>query len=88
LPEQEFLPLAKILAAIQRSVAEAGSAVESNFVLGESTVSIPFEVRTDGDRTLVRPPSFQPDGQNVPPEYVARISVTFRPTVVFEERPK
>jgi hypothetical protein len=86
----EFLPLAQVIDLIQASIIEAGGKMDERrgavkFVMGECTISLSVELRTDGRTTLARLPSFAEGEPQVPPEYLSRISLAIRPGINVRE---
>jgi hypothetical protein len=77
----EFTPLENLLGSVQDSLVAASERIERRatfgFVIGECTVGLSVELQADGERVLARFPSVA-DGEQVPPEYLSRISLTLR----------
>jgi hypothetical protein len=77
----EFTPLENLLDSVQESLVAASERIEGRtsfgFVVGECTVGLSVELRSDGERVTARFPSVG-DGELVPPEYLSRISLTLR----------
>jgi len=82
----EFLPLHQLINAVEASLVVAGETIADrrgavNFALGECTVALSAELRSDGKTTVARLPEFAEGKAPVPPEYLSRISFTLRPSV-------
>jgi hypothetical protein len=84
---QEFVPLNQLVALVLAEIRIAGERLEQQrgevgFVLGECSVTMAVELRTDGEVAMARSPSL---GEHVPAELVSRVSIALRPSAPFSE---
>jgi hypothetical protein len=87
----EFLPLHQVIELVESSIVAAGEVIAdergaTRFSLGECTIALSVELRTDGRLATARLPSFVEGEPAVPPEYLSRITVTLRPSVTVPDR--
>jgi hypothetical protein len=84
----EFVPLEALLDSVHASLVAGSDRIEGRrgeigFTVGECTVGLSVELRSEGERVTARFPSAL-EGDRVPPEYLSRLTLTLRRGLAFE----